>query len=52
MRAGRLPCGIVSSLVVISLITGTGCFGPFNLTKTSIIGTTGSKAAVKSTKNG
>ena len=33
MRAGRLPCGIVSSLVVISLITGTGCFGPFNLTK-------------------
>lgn len=33
MRAGRLPCGIVSSLVVISLMTGTGCFGPFNLTK-------------------
>jgi hypothetical protein len=33
MRAGRLPHGIVSSLVVISLMTGTGCFGPFNLTK-------------------
>ena len=33
MRAGRLPYGIVSSLVVISLMTGTGCFGPFNLTK-------------------
>jgi Domain of unknown function (DUF3332) len=33
MRAGRMPHGIVSSLVVISLMTGTGCFGPFNLTK-------------------
>ena len=34
MRAGRLSRGIVWSLVAISLITaGSGCFGPFNLTR-------------------
>jgi hypothetical protein len=34
MKAGRLSRGVVSSLVVVSLMTaGSGCFGPFNLTR-------------------
>lgn len=33
MRARRMPRGIVSGLLVMSLMTGSGCFGPFNLTK-------------------
>jgi len=34
MSARRIPREIVSSLIVVSLMTaGSGCFGPFNLTK-------------------
>ena len=34
MSIGRLSRAMVSSLVVVSLMTaGSGCFGPFNLTK-------------------
>ena len=34
MTVGRWLRGIVSSLVVVSLVTaGSGCFGPFNLTR-------------------
>ncbi len=34
MTAGQLSRGVVSSLVVVSLMTASsGCFGPFNLTR-------------------